>query len=90
MPTFSIIVPVYKTERYLDACVKSVLAQTNSDFELILVDDGSPDLCPEICDAWAAKDKRIHVLHQKNSGVSSASPLQQANGLCFWIAMTPS
>ena len=72
MSRFSIVVPVYKTEAYLDCCVESVLAQTFTDFELILVDDGSPDNCPAICDAWAAKDSRIKVVHQQNGGLSAA------------------
>ena len=57
-PEISIIVPVYKTERFLSACISSILAQTFTDFELILVDDGSPDSCPALCDAAAAKDSR--------------------------------
>ena len=58
-PEISIIVPVYKVERYLNECIDSILAQTFTDFELILVDDGSPDGCPALCDAAAAKDSRI-------------------------------
>ena len=54
----SIVVPVYKVEKYLDKCVQSILAQTYKDFELILVDDGSPDNCPQMCDEYAKKDKR--------------------------------
>jgi len=72
MPTISVIVPVYKVEPYLDRCVKSILAQTYTDFELILVDDGSPDNCPAMCDAWAEKDSRIVVIHQANGGLSAA------------------
>lgn len=72
MPTISVIVPVYKVEAYLDRCVKSILAQTYTDFELILVDDGSPDNCPAMCDAWAEKDSRIVVIHQANGGLSAA------------------
>ena len=68
----SIIVPVYKVEKYLDRCIESVLAQTYTDFELILVDDGSPDNCPAMCDAWAEKDSRIRVIHKPNGGLSSA------------------
>lgn len=68
----SIIVPVYKAEKYLDKCVESILDQSFSDFELILVDDGSPDNCPAMCDEWAGKDKRIRVIHQKNQGASAA------------------
>lgn len=72
MPSISVIVPVYKVEKYLDRCVKSVLDQTFTDFELILVDDGSPDRCPALCDEWAAKDSRIRVIHKKNGGLSDA------------------
>ncbi len=72
MPKISVIVPVYKVEEYLDRCVESILAQTFTDFELILVDDGSPDNCPAMCDEWATKDKRIRVIHKDNEGVSIA------------------
>uniref|UniRef100_UPI004055A044 glycosyltransferase family 2 protein n=1 Tax=Agathobacter sp. TaxID=2021311 RepID=UPI004055A044 len=72
MPEISIIVPVYKVEAYLDRCVESILNQTFTDFELILVDDGSPDNCPKMCDEWAKKDARIRVIHKKNGGASSA------------------
>ena len=72
MPKISVIVPVYKVEKYLDRCVRSVLAQTFRDFELILVDDGSPDSCPQMCDDWAKKDSRIKVIHQNNQGLSAA------------------
>ena len=68
----SIIVPVYKSERYLDECVGSLVNQTYKNIEIILVDDGSPDHCPAICDAWAAKDNRIRVIHKMNGGSSSA------------------
>lgn len=72
MPLISVIVPVYKVEPYLSRCVDSILSQTFTDFELILVDDGSPDNCGKICDEYAEKDKRIFVIHQKNSGLSAA------------------
>ena len=72
MPLVSIIVPVYNVQNYLDRCLKSLINQTLKDIEIILVDDGSPDLCPEMCDAFAAKDSRIHVVHKKNGGLSSA------------------
>lgn len=72
MPKLSIIVPVYKVEKYLAKCIESILSQTFKDFELILVDDGSPDHCGFICDEYAKKDPRIKVLHQKNKGVSAA------------------
>ncbi|MEG2120303.1 MAG: glycosyltransferase family 2 protein, partial [Pseudoflavonifractor sp.] len=71
-PFVSIIVPIYKVEPYLRRCVDSILAQTHTDFELILVDDGSPDGCPAICDAYAAQDSRVRVIHQKNGGLSAA------------------
>lgn len=72
MCTVSVIVPVYKVEPYLHRCVDSILGQTFTDFELILVDDGSPDGCPAICDEYAVKDSRIHVIHQENAGLSAA------------------
>ncbi|MBR3381714.1 MAG: glycosyltransferase [Clostridia bacterium] len=72
MPELSIIVPVYKTEKYLPKCIDSILSQTFTDFELILIDDGSPDRCGEICDEYASKDSRITVIHQENKGVSAA------------------
>lgn len=68
----SVIVPVYKVEPYLRRCVDSILGQTFTDFELILVDDGSPDKCPDICDEYAQKDNRVHVIHQENGGLSVA------------------
>lgn len=69
---FSVIVPVYKVEDYLPKCIESVLGQTFSDFELILVDDGSPDNCPQICDSYGEKDGRIKVIHKENGGLASA------------------
>lgn len=72
MPQISVIVPVYKIEKYINRCVDSIIDQTITDFELILVDDGSPDNCGKICDEYAAKDKRIIVIHQKNGGLSAA------------------
>lgn len=68
----SIIVPIYKVEKYLDECVASLVNQTYRDLEIILVDDGSPDRCPQMCDEWAKKDNRIKVVHKKNGGLSSA------------------
>ncbi len=68
----SVIVPVYKVEEYLEKCANSVLSQTYKNIELILVDDGSPDTCPEICDKIAKGDKRVKVIHKKNAGVSAA------------------
>lgn len=72
MPLISVIVPVYKVEKYLPACVESILAQTFRDFELILVDDGSPDACGAMCDQYALQDARIRVIHQQNGGLSAA------------------
>lgn len=72
MPIVSIIIPVYKAESYLRQCVESILTQTLSDFELILVDDGSPDGSGKLCDEFAANDVRIQVIHKDNGGVSSA------------------
>ena len=72
MPLISIIVPVYKVEPYLDQCVASLVNQTYRNLEILLVDDGSPDGCPALCDAWAGKDDRIAVIHKKNGGLSEA------------------
>ena len=71
-PKISVIVPVYKVEKYLDKCVESIVNQTYKNLEIILVDDGSPDNCPAMCDVWANKDERIRVIHKENGGVSSA------------------
>lgn len=71
-PAISIIVAVYKAEAYLHRCVDSLLAQTFTDFEILLIDDGSPDRSGEICDEYATKDNRIRVIHKENGGVSSA------------------
>ena len=72
MDLISVIVPVYKVESYLDRCVASIVNQTYSNLEIILVDDGSPDNCGAMCDAWAAKDPRIKVIHKDNGGLSDA------------------
>ena len=72
MPKISVIVPIYKAENYLHRCVDSVLAQTFTDFEVLLIDDGSPDKSGEICDAYARRDSRVRVIHKENGGVSSA------------------
>lgn len=71
-PLISIVVPIYRAEAYLDRCVKGLLAQTYPHFELILVDDGSPDACPRLCDAWAERDGRVRVLHKPNGGQAEA------------------
>lgn len=75
MPKVSVIVPLYKAEKYIHRCVDSILAQTFTDWELLLIDDGSPDRSGEICDEYARKDNRIRVFHKKNGGVSSARNL---------------
>ena len=82
IPVVSVIVPVYKVEPYLRRCVDSILNQSFQDFELILVDDGSPDSCGAICDEYAARDSRIHVIHQENKGLSGArnTGIDHANG----------
>ena len=82
MAFFSIIIPVYKVENYLRECVDSVVNQTFRDIEIILVDDGSPDTCPDICDSCAEADSRISVIHKKNGGLSSArnAGIDKANG----------
>lgn len=85
-PKVSVIVPVYKVEKYLPECIESVLAQTFTDFELILVDDGSPDNSGKICDDYAARDPRIRVFHKENGGVSSARNLGLDNARGEWVA----
>ena len=79
---FSIIIPVYKVEKYLSKCVESVVSQNFEDWEAILVDDGSPDNCPALCDDYAKKDKRIKVIHKPNGGLSDArnAGIATANG----------
>ena len=79
---FSVIVPVYKVEKYLSDCIKSVLNQTFTDFELILVDDGSPDGCPALCDTFKKSDDRIKVIHKPNGGLASArrAGIREATG----------
>ncbi len=91
-PKISVIVPVYKAEKTLDACVRSILAQTFADFELLLVDDESPDGCPALCDAWARKDSRIRALHPAKTGPGPSGArnagLDAARG--EWITMVDS
>lgn len=81
-PLISIIIPVYKVEDYLEECVNSVLNQTYRNLEVILVDDGSPDNCPALCDNYARQDKRIKVIHKPNGGLSDArnEGLKNASG----------
>ena len=68
----SFVIPVYKVERYLDSCLKSIMNQTYRDIEIILVDDGSPDTCPALCDKYANEDSRIKAVHKINGGLSDA------------------
>lgn len=72
LPLISVVLPIYNVEKYLCRCVDSVIAQTYKNIEIILVDDGSPDRCPEICDEYAKKDERVRVIHRQNGGVSAA------------------
>lgn len=89
-PEISVIVPVYGVEKYLPECIDSILAQTFTNFELILVDDGSPDHCPALCDAAAEKDSRVRVIHKTNGGVGTArnAGLDTVKG--NWIAFVDS
>ena len=84
----SVIVPVYKVEKYLDQCINSIVNQTYRNLEVILVDDGSPDGCPQLCDAWAKKDSRISVIHKENQGIGMArnTGMDHASGayICFF------
>ena len=68
----SVVIPIYKVEKYLDRCIESIVNQTYQNLEIILVDDGSPDNCPRICEVWARKDNRIKVIHKENGGLSDA------------------
>ena len=90
MPEISVIVPVYKAEDYLHACVDSILSQTVSDFELILVDDGSPDGCGTICDDYAARDSRVRVIHQENQGQAAARNRALAVAKGEWVCFVDS
>lgn len=90
MPKISIIVPVNNTEQYLPRCIDSILSQTFTDFELLLIDDGSTDNSGMICDEYAAKDSRIRVFHKENGGVSSARNLGLDNAQGEWIAFVDS
>lgn len=90
MPTVSVIVPVYNVEKYLCRCIDSILAQTFSDFELILVDDGSPDNCPTICDEYTHQDSHVRVIHQENQGQSAARNNGVKNARGEWICFVDS
>ena len=86
----SVIIPVYKVEKYLNKCVESVINQTYKNLEILLVDDGSPDKCPEMCDAWAKKDSRIKVIHKQNGGVADARNIGIENATGKYIAFIDS
>ena len=89
-PLVSVVVPVYNVEKYLDRCVQSLLTQTYPNYEIVLVDDGSPDNCPAMCDAYAKKYENVAVLHKKNGGISDARNygVQRAKG--DWIVFVDS
>lgn len=89
-PKISVIVPVYKVEQYIHRCIDSILSQSFTDFELILVNDGSPDNCGKICDEYAQKDSRVRVFHKPNGGVSSARNLGLDNAKGEWVAFIDS
>lgn len=84
----SVVVPIYNVEKYLERCVSSIVAQTYSNLEIILVDDGSPDGCPQLCEQWAQKDSRIKVIHKENGGLGMArnTGIENATGeyICFF------
>ncbi len=84
-PLISVVVPIYKVESYLRECIDSILAQTLSDIEVLLVDDGSPDNCGAICDEYAEKDERVRVFHKENGGVSMARKTGVDNATADWI-----
>lgn len=90
MPTISVIVPIYNTERYLHRCIDSILAQTYTNFELLLIDDGSTDSSGAICDEYAQKESRVRVFHKENGGVSSARNLGLDKASGEWIAFVDS
>lgn len=90
MDLISVIVPVYKVEKYLDRCVQSIVDQTYRNLEIILVDDGSPDNCGAMCDAWAEKDSRIKVIHKANGGLSDARNVGMAAATGEYIAFVDS
>lgn len=90
MPKISVIVPVYNAEKYLHRCIDSILAQTFTDFELLLIDDGSKDHSGSICDEYAKKDSRVRVFHKENGGVSSARNVGLDNAEGVWITFCDS
>lgn len=87
---FSVILPVYKVEKFLRPCVDSILNQSYKDFEVILVDDGSPDSCPQICDDYASKDSRVKVIHKSNGGQADARNVGLENALGDYVCYVDS
>lgn len=87
-PLVTVVLPIYNVEKYLDRCINSVVNQTYTNLEILLIDDGSPDNCPIICDRWANKDSRIKVIHKENQGLGMArnTGIDNANGeyICFF------
>lgn len=90
MPKISVIVPVYNVENYIEKCIESILSQTYTDFELLLINDGSSDKSGSICDAYMSKDQRIRVFHKKNAGVSMARNWGIKHSLGDWICFVDS
>ena len=90
MPKVSVIVPVYRAEAYLNDCVDSILSQTFLDLEVFLVDDGSPDGCGALCDAFAARDGRVSVIHQENQGQAAARNHALAKARGDWVCFVDS
>ena len=84
----SVVLPIYNVEKYLDRCIESVINQTYKNLEILLVDDGSPDSCPQKCEEWAKKDERIKVIHKTNAGLGYArnTGIENASGeyICFF------
>lgn len=89
-PMISVIVPVYNAEKYLQRCVDSILKQSFTDFEVLLIDDGSHDRSGELCDEYGDKDNRVRVFHKENGGVSSARNVGLDNALGDWLAFVDS
>ena len=89
-PIISVVIPVYNVEAYIERCVNSVRNQTVENIEIILIDDGSPDQSPVLCDQYAEKDRRVRVIHKKNGGLASARNrgITVANIFSFWTVMT--
>lgn len=86
MPKISVVVPVYGGEKYLGACIESILGQTFKDFELLLLDDGSPDRSGEICDEYARKDGRVRVIHKENEGINATRRRGVHEAAGEWVA----